>query len=282
MSYKDILLHLDSYPDPTPMDVVDEAMRICAALGEGVTAAAFPVRIPLKSNFLPDRLIGLARLAEAEESRSAENVAQLLARFRAEAARHGLRHRELTSQLDEFDRPARLAELARTHDLCVIPYVGEVASQTAFAEAVVFGAGRPVLIFRGRAGRIRPGGFRKVLVAWDGGRAASRAVADAMPVLIQAEEVRILTVLGDKPSAVGRGADALMAHLALHGVSAEAEDYTAAGRGAGKILEQVADERGFDLLVMGAYGHSRLREFLLGGATQYILTAPPVPVLMSH
>lgn len=280
MSYKDILLHLDSYPDATPPEIVDEATQLCAALGGAVTATTFQTRIPVKSNLIADRLIGLSQLAEEEEARSLDNVCRLLARFAEQADRLGLQRDTRPIEEVYYLQPERLATVARTHDICVIPYVGEIAAQTALAEAVVFSSGQPVLLFRG--GSTQPRTFRRILVAWDGGRAAIRAVTDALPLLQQAREVRILTILGDKPTAVGGQATELLRHLEVHGVKADAEEYTSAGEGAGKIIEWVADERGFDLLVMGAYGHSRLREFFLGGATQHILTAPVIPVLLSH
>jgi nucleotide-binding universal stress UspA family protein len=282
MGYNDILLHLDSYPDSTPPEAVDQAVRICAALGGQITATAFHVRIPVTSNFIAERLLGLSQMARDQEARSLDNVWSLLARFATEAEKARLKHHNLPAQVDYYDRPDHLSNLARTYDLCVIPYFGEVALQTSHAEATVFGSGRPVVIFRGDTGDKAPLAFKRILIAWDGGRAASRAVADAMPLLKAAEEVRILTIVDDKPATVGAQTDALRRHLAAHGIEAQAEEHTADGRGAGDVLEQVATERGFDLLVMGAFGHSRVREFLLGGATQHILTAPPIPVLLAH
>ena len=282
MGYDDILLHLDSYPDSTPPEAVDQAVRVCAALGGRVTATAFHVRIPVKSNIIAERLLGLTEMARKEESRSLDNVWSLLARFATQAEQAGLKHNNLPVEVDYYDRPDHLSKMARTYDICVIPYFGEIALQTSHAEATVFGSGRPVVVFRGDTGAQLPTRFKQILIAWDGSRAASRAVADAMPLLKAAKEVRILTIIGDKPATVGDHATGLRRHLAAHGIEAQAEEYTAAGRSAGQILEQVATERGFDLLVMGAFGHSRAREFLLGGATQYILTAPPIPVFLAH
>jgi nucleotide-binding universal stress UspA family protein len=280
MTYKDVLLHLDSYPDATPLEIVDEATGICAALGNAVTATTFQTRLPVKSNTFADHLTGLPALAEQEEARSLDNACRLLARFAEQADGLGLKRHTRTIEEVYYGQPERLTKVARTYDICVIPYVGEIAPQTALAEAVVFGSGRPVLLFRGGSGP--PRAFKRILIAWDSSRPAIRAVTDGMPLLRQADEVRILTIIGDKPAAVGGAANDLLRHLAAHGVHADAEEYTSAGQGVGKILEQVADERGFDLLVMGAYGHSRVREFLLGGATQHILTAPVIPVLLSH
>ncbi|MBI1407434.1 MAG: universal stress protein [Caulobacter sp.] len=282
MSYRVILLHLDTYPDIVPTEAIDQAVALCAALGGSVTATGFQVRIPLTSNFIADRLLRLGDVARAEEARSQDNLREVFARFEAQAAAASLVHQTLPLDADYYDRPEHLARAARSHDLCVVPYTGEIPAQTALAEALVFGSGRPVVIFRAGPGEQPPRALRRVLIAWDGGRAGARAVADAMPALTQADEVRVLTVLDDKPSTTAGQAGDLLRHLEAHGVVAQAEEFTRADRTIAEVLEQAAWERGFDLLVMGAFGHARLREFVLGGATQSLMTTPPIPILLSH
>lgn len=282
MAYRDLLLHLDTYPDIAPNEAIDQAVTLCAALGDAVTAAGFRVRIPLTSNIIADRLLRLGEVARAEEARSQENLQAVLARFESQAKGCSLVCRTVALEADYYDRPERLTHEARGHDLCVVPYIGDIPAQTAVAEALVFGSGRPVVIFRAGPDRLVPGAIKRVLIGWDGGRAAARAVADAMPILTAASEVRVLTVLDDKPSAVAGQADALLRHLEMHGVQAKAEEFTRSDRTIAEVLEQASWERGFDLLVMGAFGHARLREFVLGGATQSLMTGPPIPVLLSH
>jgi nucleotide-binding universal stress UspA family protein len=282
MPYQDVLLHLDTYPDIAPAEGIDQAVAFCAALGASLTAVAFKVRIPIGANALADRLLGLGDLARDEEARSRGNVEAVLERFSAQAGVLGVDHQTLSPEADYDDRVDDLTVLARTRDLCVIPYHGAVAGQTSLAESVVFGSGRPVVILRTGPDQTPPRAIRRILIAWDGGRAASRAVQDAMPLLKAADEVRILTVLDDKASTTGGQAWDLARHLQAHGIKAEPEEYTAAGLSIGQVLEQATLDRGFDLLVMGAFGHTRLREFLLGGATQRIMTVPPIPVLLSH
>jgi nucleotide-binding universal stress UspA family protein len=120
----------------------------------------------------------------------------------------------------------------------------------------------------------------KLLVAWNGSREAARAVADAMPLLERADEVKVLSA---KPLDIGdlSGADIAL-HLARHDVNTEASSSANKDIDIGDLLLNEAAQEGADLLVMGAYGHSRFRETVLGGATRHVLKNMTVPVLMSH
>jgi len=147
---------------------------------------------------------------------------------------------------------------------------------------IALSAGRPILVFPyvGRYNRIA----QRVLVAWDASREATRAINDAMPLLAPAAAVTVLTV--DPP--IGRtehgdvpGADIAL-HLARHGVNARVEKTVSGGIGIGDLLLSRASDLGADLLVMGAYGHSRVRELVLGGATCMVLRSMTLPVFMSH
>ena len=111
---------------------------------------------------------------------------------------------------------------------------------------------------------------------------AARTVADAMPVLSRAGEVRIVSVLNDKPSVSAGSATDLVRHLAVSGISAVLDEIDGRGQEIGRCLTRHAQDCGADLLVMGAFGHSRAREFILGGATQSLLREPIVPVFLSH
>ena len=144
---------------------------------------------------------------------------------------------------------------------------------------LVMGAGRPVLLV--------PYAYRheetdsRVLVAWNGTRESARAVADAMPLLEMASHVTVLAVnpgpeLGDEPAAD------ITLHLARHGVRAEAAHLNVDDLSPGDAILSRAADLSIDLIVMGAYGRSRLRELILGGVTQHLLAHMTVPVLMSH
>lgn len=282
MTFKDILLNLDTYPDPASHETVDQAVALCARLGRSVTAVAAHVEIPLKSNGLADAFLKLTDLAEEEEARSLENARGLLGRFQAQAAACGVSEASLIARTALYAAADHLARMARTYDACVIPYGAEGGPQPALAEAVIFGSGRPAVIFKPTPGQAAREALEMIIVAWDGSRAAARAVADALPLLVAAKEVRILAVLNEKESVAAGGAAKLARHLGAHGVAAIVDEINAAGASIGVVIgEHVALQRP-DLLVMGAFGHSRVREFILGGATQSILSDPPVPVLLSH
>jgi nucleotide-binding universal stress UspA family protein len=118
-------------------------------------------------------------------------------------------------------------------------------------------------------------------VAWDGGRAAARAVRDAVPILSAVKHVTILCATDDKtiaPASVG----SVQNYLRHHGIAAKAYLFSRADNPIGEALQEEAIEAGAGLLVMGAYGHSRLREFVLGGATRTVLGNRRLPILMSH
>ena len=149
-------------------------------------------------------------------------------------------------------------------------------------EQVALGSGRPVLIVP-YAGHFDDVG-RRVLIAWNATREAARAVSDAMPFLTSAELVTVLTIdPREGPRAHGElpGADIAL-HLARHGVKAQIERTVSAGLPVGEVLLSRVADLGADLIVMGAYGHSRVREMLLGGVTRSVLRSMIVPVLMSH
>lgn len=282
MALNDILLHIDSYPDPTPNAAIEEAVALAAKLGGRVTAKAFAVHIPLRRNAVADRLVGLSGMARDEEARSLAACKASLDHFATVASAADVFKDTSLLHSDLYDLDAAVAVQARTHDLTIVPMGSPLDGQRSIAEAAIFGSGRPVLAFRtGKAGSAGPD-LGTVVVAWDGGRAAARALGDALPVLSRAREVRILTILNEKPTAgVGLGAEAAR-HLAAHGISAKVEELDADGRKISAVLDDYLARTQPDLLVMGAYGHSRLREFVLGGATEHVLFEPPVPVLLSH
>ena len=175
---------------------------------------------------------------------------------------------------------------ARYVDLTILgqldPDRGDLELIRPRPEQVTFASGRPVLIVP-YAGHFETIGHR-VLIGWNASREATRAVNDAMPLLAAADVVTVLTIdAREGPDAHGElpGAD-ISLHLARHGVKAEIERTVSAGIPAGEVLLSRAADLGADLLVIGAYGHSRVRELLLGGATRSILRSMTLPVLMSH
>lgn len=282
MAFRDLLLHINTYPTPTPEAVIEEAVLLSASLGGKVTGLAFEIEIAFQSNRLADYLIGLSAMAAAEESRSRQACQDGLAHFRARAKDAGVYKDAISAKANHYAAAGEVAKIARTYDLCLLPLVGGPDGQLQVAQGVVFESGRPVLTFQRGTATALTQGPDEVVVAWDGSRNAARALADALPILLRAKHVRILTVLNEKPGVSSTTGAQAQRHLAAHGVSSTLDEVDAGGEAIGPAFDRYLDRTAPDLLVMGAYGHSRTREFLLGGATQHMLARPPCPVLLSH
>lgn len=282
MSMRDVLLQIDSYPEATPPEAIEQAVRLTAAIGGVLSALAVEVDIRAPSNRLADYLIGLSSLAAEEEQKSRSACQAALEVFSAKAKAAGVLGEALHGRSDLYCIGDYVAKRARTRDLCIVPVSDSLDGQRSIAEAVVFDSGRPVLLFRPGRADLLSGGLSTVVVAWDGSRSAARAMADAIPVMLKARQVYVLTVVNEKPDARSGLGDDAVRHLKAHGVDAVADEVDASGRRIGKVLDDYVAERRSDLLVMGAYGRSRVREFILGGATEYMLHDPKVPLFLAH
>ena len=220
--------------------------------------------------------------------RELREKAQEEAEKQRQAFEQAARQRGLTPEWRMVDEglEADPALHARYADLTIVgqldPDRGDSELLRPRPEHVTLASGRPILVVP-YAGRYETVG-RRVLIGWNATREAARAVNDAMPLLAGADFVTVLTIdAREGPDAHGElpGAD-ISLHLARHGVKAEIERTVSAGIPAGDVLLSRAADLGADLLVIGAYGHSRVRELLLGGATRSILQSMTLPVLMSH
>ncbi|MDP3495478.1 MAG: universal stress protein [Hyphomonadaceae bacterium] len=281
MPLSDILLQLDSYPEPTGSEIVDQAVRFASMTGATITALALKVDIRLPKNRLADHLMGLSRVAQNEEAKSLQACREMLEQFTVSARAAGVFGEALIGSANLYSMGDHVAERARTRDLCMVPITDTLFGQQSIAEAVIFSSGRPTLLFgTGKTGL--PQGLDKLVLAWDGSRSAARALSDALPLLQKAKEVRVLTILNEKPLAIaGSGRDAVR-HLEAHGVNALAEEIDAGDKRIGAVLDGYLQETRPDLLVMGAFGRTRIREFILGGATEEVLREPRSALLLSH
>ena len=185
----------------------------------------------------------------------------------------------------EYDVAAVLAGHTRCADLLVMGQSepGQPLSMPAqMVESVIMSSSCPTLLVPFVGFREAPG--KRVMVAWDGGRESARSVKDALPFLVRAKSV-VLLMVDAKAKAQREGEEPgvdLAHHLARHGCRVEIQSSESGNISIGDtILSRLADQA-IDLLVMGAYGHSRLRELVLGGVTRHILAHMTVPVLMSH
>jgi nucleotide-binding universal stress UspA family protein len=279
MAFKDILLTLTSYPDPTPASVAEDAVAIAATFGAHLAAVACEVHVEVPGHFLSGATANIPGIIAGETEKSRSNARAMLATFDAAAEKSGIAHETYLEKCPTYAVPDLLADHARLRDLTIVP-VPESYDQW-YAEAVIFGSGRPTLVLP-ESPRARPFELGTVAVAWDFSRAAARAISDAMPLLEKARKVRIVTVTNEKKLDSKHSAEALAKNLARHGVDVVLDKVDANGRRIGEVLEAYTASQRIDVLVMGAYGHSRWREFILGGATKNLLSKPPLPILFSH
>ncbi len=172
-----------------------------------------------------------------------------------------------------------VAQLARLADLTVVPHpeAAEEVSSSDALHAVLFDSGRPVLI----APRTPPAQIgRRICIGWNGTAESAASVASAIPWMQRAEAVRILT--SDDYQRRGPAAQDLTEYLALHDIAAEVASFRPVDREVGAGMLRAAEEFGADLLAMGAYSHSRLRQLILGGVTRHVLEHARLPVMMNR
>ncbi len=280
MPFKNLLVHLD---DSAPCAGRLEA-AIDLALAHGAHLTGLYV---IAEPELPGSVLGLLPPSTlAEHRRAREDLArQAATRFAQATARPGLVADCRTERCAEVHVPATLALHARYSDLTVLgqPEPGNgIPGARRIVEDCIFGSGRPVLVapFIGA----QPTLGQRVMVAWDASREATRAVNDALPILERAAAVEV-AVINPDARAFGHGAQPgadIALHLARHGVKVTATHTEARDIAVGEALLSLLADRGCDMLVTGAYGHSRFAEFLLGGVTRLLLNSMTVPVLMSH
>lgn len=279
MAIKDILFPIIGYPEPTPPGNAGLAADLAAALGAGLTALRVETEFAVPANVLANKLLDLPGMVAETRTRSAAVVQERMAELRAVT---GSMPDAATLSCPEPCMGDALVAQARVHDLTLLPIASPGGPLAYVAEQVVFGSGRPVLLLPGR-GRTAPDiAGAPVVVAWDDSRPAARAVADALPLLETASVVHVVTVLEEDPSGRHVAHAGLLRNLARHGIRAGHGTIPRKGRPVGRALAEAAAERGAGLLVMGAYGHSRMRDFILGGATRDLLRDPPLPILLSH
>jgi nucleotide-binding universal stress UspA family protein len=177
----------------------------------------------------------------------------------------------------------KLRHLARCADIAIVGQVNPDSPDGAIVlrpEELVLASGRPVIVVPYVGG---PHAFgRRVAIAWNGGREAARAVGDAMPFLREAETVWVVSINAEETDGKSGPEAELVHHLADHGIKAEPQSLRSDEVSAADMLLSRLADLGADSLVMGCFGHSRLRELVLGGMTRDILRHMTVPVLLSH
>lgn len=277
---RDVLLQLVTYPDPVPDEALAWGAALAGVLKGRLSTVVFEIDVRAPSSPLANALLDLPAMAATERARSAavaRRYVELAARLEAGVGEVEVLIRECV----EHDTPSLAAKYARLHDLTIVPLLQAQGEQQEVAESVAFGGGGPAVIVPHHRLFERPV-LKRIAVAWDFSAPAASALAHAMPLLRLADEVVLLTVTNEKPIPAIRSANRVLERLRLNDVVSRVHEEDAKGRKIGEVLTAYAEKEGLDLLVMGAFGHSRFREFVLGGATRSILQSAPCPVLMAH
>lgn len=278
MYTRSVYMPIVTYPEVIADGALLAATSFAAVLGGTLHVTTFAVDIPYMSSGLGDFFVDVPGLAHAVEQKSKAECHRL----------HALVQEHAGTGLDVYctTRTAVLggvldaaARQARYFDLALLPWSGETTVAQDMAQAVVFDSGRPTILVPPSA---RPAALEHIAIAWDGGRVATRALGDALPLLAEGGRVSVLTVQDEKPLNGSNLADALASSLENRGIRAKPITITLDERSIDEALQDTALTEGAQILAMGGFGHSRIRDFILGGATRGILTQVRLPVLLSH
>jgi nucleotide-binding universal stress UspA family protein len=274
---KDIIVNLSVSPN---RDVAgDFAASLASAFEAHLAGIAFvydPVPPVITMGGIP------AEVLEGLRRENEDAAAAVIAKFDRLANRMSLSAESRTVPATFVGASDSFAQAARRFDLSVVgqPEPNRLAPEELIIEGALFASGRPVVVVP----YIQKSGLTlsRVLVCWDGSRNAARAIADAIPFLVKAKTVEVVIVANEAgKSDEVPGAD-IGQHLARHGLRVEVQRIFSHDMDVANAILSHAADCSADFIVMGGYGHSGVREFILGGATRGILTAMTVPTLMSH
>lgn len=273
------ILPLVTYPDPISDAAAANTAAMAARLDADLHALAVNVDIPPVSNALSRFLLNTPELIRQAEAMSRKRGKEMLAVVGEQARQDGVEVTKNTLAAAPAFLGDAAATQARYFDTALVGWEANNQTSRMTAEAVIFGSGRPTILVPELS---KPDAIDHVAIAWDGSRVAARAVADAGPLLQRAARISVLTVVDEKPLHDKDAGERLAGSLRKRGLLAEAVAIRAEDCPISVTLQEHATERGATLLVMGGYGHSRIRDFVLGGATEGILNDLRLPVLLSH
>lgn len=275
MAIKDILTLVDLGGQRAAVQVALDLAGRTGAHVTGLSVAFEPVVPGFIAAPMPADYIEIAR-DQALKAAAAANAS-----FEELARRAGVPAEARTAEMITGGSAETVVSHCRLTDLVVIgqdnPEEPEPMREMLI-EAMLFDSGVPVLIVPYIGGTLP---LKNVMVAWDGSPTASRAVHAALPVLFLAEKVTVMLVETGKPRPGEPGAD-IATYLARHGLNVTVDVVPRPQTSVAETILNYVSDNGIDLVAMGGYGHSRMREFLFGGATREILTSMTVPVLMAH
>jgi nucleotide-binding universal stress UspA family protein len=257
-----ILLPLNTFPGSNGETFLGNALSVAAFLEGELEALVLAADFRQVSNALGNLVLDVPSLVAGAREQCREKGAALVRSLKDQANVSGVRVRSSEIECHPAVFGDRATVASRYHDLVLMGLASSDDSLRSTAEAVIFGSGRPVMLLpeQHAIGRLD-----HVMVAWDGSRVAARAVNDARIVLERAEKVTITVVVDEKTL-----------------LNVEHSEIRGAGRPIAGVLQDEAARIGAGILVMGGFGHSRMRDFVLGGATRGILADLRMPVLLSH
>jgi nucleotide-binding universal stress UspA family protein len=271
-------LPLDTQSEPVPDAAILSALAVGAAFGCKVHVSSFAVNVPPVASPLGGFMINIEGMARAVEERSRAACQRQTALVKAAPTAAGV-VAVATREVDMGGVLSAAVAEARLFDLSLVPVPAGSTGPQDLAQALVFESGLPVILVPEGA---QPAPLDHVAVAWDGSRVAVRALHDALRLLEPGGRISVLTVQDEKALAATDPAGTLAAALQQRGHDARAHTITLEGRPIGEALQASAGDLGARLLAMGGFGHSRLRDFILGGATLGVLSQLRMPVLLSH
>ena len=276
MPFRSVYLGLIIDEDSSPQAVVEYAISFCGREKAHLAARLAVPIMDLPTGRIVPMVHGLLDQVNAEHLSKAKIESERIA---TSARLAGILSSCDIVQKDYSDTRDDMIRAARVSDLVILPKPnGMLSLEQGIVEGILFGSGRPVLAVP--ADWTRGPIFNRIVVAWDGGQRAARAVGDALPFLVKAEEVEIVCI-GPEPNknVVGVG---LAQHLARHCGELKLTDLATQFGDVGMTLRDHISTVTPDLVVMGAYAHSRLLQFVLGGVTSTMLSDATTPVLYSH
>jgi nucleotide-binding universal stress UspA family protein len=274
---KDVVVNLSS---GHPQDfAADYAISVAAAFEAHVVGVAFVYEPVIPGDGLGAVSADLIEVQRQENTRAANEA---IARFEAAAKAAGVLYETRLLDASVAGAADLFGRLTRRFDISVVgqAHPDGAAAEDLLIEGALFESGRPVIIVPYI--QYQRLALERVLVCWDASRPATRAIADSLPFLQRAKLVEVLVVTGERGRSRELAGTNMSRHLARHGINVELKRISSGEVDVqSAILSHIADS-GAEFMVMGGYGHSRLREFILGGVTRGILKSMTVPVLMSH
>jgi nucleotide-binding universal stress UspA family protein len=258
----------------------DFALSVAERFGAHVEAVAFAYRMDYPGTVFEGGIATELLTARNEELLKA--AADAREKFDAKAPRSGVSWASRMTKLDFSGAARYFGQLARGFDLSIVaqPEEEDETALDLISEAALFESGRPVLVvpYIQKA----PLELDRIAVCWDGSANAARAANDAMPFLKLAKSVEVVTVTSAKESGKTLTEVDILHHLSRHGIKVGSKAIPSPDLTVADAVLSYAADSGTNLIVMGGYGHSRMREFVLGGMTRDILASMTVPILMSH